>query len=225
MEGTSICGKLYDNKILVYVFLKKISSTKKQLQITVMSGVLTVHSADLEENRLINASIDLNKYKTFYKELESKPVGWDIYSITSENFDSVVNCIFDDILNYIVKKQSTLIDYHSCLEFLKYTRVDLLKHADLMMNNSGLLIEINDHDMFQEALDSMLSDLLSSFDGDENDPVYIEYASKYKKIFMDEIIVPRDSVFNNPENLENYHQKMRQRIAQNILRFKKYGLI
>ena len=103
--------------------------------------------------------------------------------------------------------------------------ISKFKYADKMFGDSALLFLTNNHESFEDVYQHNIKQIISQYDDNENDPVVLAYKEKIKNVIINDVIVPRDKVFDSPELTCQVKQELEHRKNENIVILKDYGLL
>lgn len=224
LRGLDCFGKLVNNELLCFItFQKKSAIHKGKKAFSVISGVRTIYSLNLLN--IENYGIDLINYK----EVDQTVLQYNPWEFLFEYDNTTIVETLEKALYYTVEialknlfKVQTLKSY---IDFYKMINISKFKYADEMFGDSILLILTDNHESFDDVYQHNINQIISVYDGDENNPVVLEYKEKIKNVISNDVVGPRDRVFSSPELMQQVTQELEQRKKANTIILQKYGLL
>lgn len=222
MKGTNCFGKLVNNEILLYISFRNRSALQRgNKAFSVLSGVQTIYSYDLSIHQLGLSGISLINYNL----PGSGILGKDVFEYKPDNISKKLEEALDQTLTIAIPELLTVVDLHSCVEFLSKYRLDLLQLADQIYRDSVLLIMTNNHDSFESAFNQAEASTLRAFGNDASNQSYKESIEAIHRTITEDLIKSRDTVWDNINLQQEIYNEVNRRAENNRAILKQYGLL
>lgn len=217
--------KLINNEIVVFITYQKCSSIRKDKKaFFIKIGAQSIYSPELSVERFEISSINLSNIQSFYDNINNKEIGWDRFEYDNDTICKTLENALKYTISVGVNELNTIYNINDYVSFLKKYRIDLLKYADKLYNDSPLLIMIDDHDDFTSVSNLMIESMLRNFDNDRNNPIFIEASKNVRDTIQNDLIIPRDNVYKNPELFTLTIHELKKRKKANLELLSKHGI-
>lgn len=189
---------------------------------SIKSGVTTIYSTNL--SNIKNDGLELINYFIVDPKIQNNPYGWFLFEYDDKTIGIALKKALEYTVNIVVKNLLKINDLYSYIDFYKMISVIQFANADQLAGDSVLLIKTKNHESFDDAYRHSIKQVATLY-GDENNPAVLEYKEELKNVIVNNVIAPRERVFDSPKLMQQVEKELECRKNNNTIILQKYGLI
>ncbi len=221
-------GRILKEEVFQYVILvKQWSPVKNSEAFALISGVLSLYSADLSMEYLTTQGKMFYDYAVLYPEQEDllKQLKF-LRCHNNAEATKQVHQTFRIFSKYILPYWNRIRTLNDYIAYCKKMNPSILRYDEetTSWNDFILLIKANNHEDFMDLYEERCNRQLQKyFDGHADDPAYQQVQASLYDALVVQTAHARDNIYDNPVLYRQIEEEWNRRWETNRLQLRAYG--